>query len=151
MDILRTRAIMQLGSILVGASQSTSSRLLHSTLLTTLGNNMLPHLLQPSFTPITPKFPALPPSTAPLLHFFQLFILHFFVIVALETAVSHNIYFCTNNFVHTYSFQQVIDLIQGFWSLTHHKYKTIAEIYLGYPAVAQNRSLWLVREDGGRL
>ena len=61
--------------------------------------------------------------TDPFLHLSHLSISHLFIIVTLETAMSHSIFFfCPKRFTCKYSLQHVIGLVQGFWSMTHHKY-----------------------------
>lgn len=81
-----------------------------------------------------------------------------FVIVAFKTAVSHSVLFLLLSLlfkklnVKKIMAKRDFGLVQGFWSLTHHKYWTISETSLDYPAVIQNQVIfWLRREYGVRF
>lgn len=65
------------------------------------------------------------------LHRSHLSIAYSFLRVALGTSVCHTMYFS-----YAHSLQGVTSLVQGFWFAKHHKYRTITETHLWYPAVA---------------
>lgn len=46
-----------------------------------------------------------------------------------------------------YSLQHVVNLVQGFWPLTHHKYWTTTETHLSYPAVSQYQGDLVARQS----
>lgn len=69
--------------------------MLHTTLPALLGNDMLPCLLQPSQTPVTPSSASLHCAcVAPFLHFSHLATAYLFIEVALLTAMCHIISIC---------------------------------------------------------
>lgn len=136
----------------LGLCWGASSRLLHTTLLTLRGNDTSspiccspvwqlspPLSLQFYFSPLLAHrsiSPSLPPPHLSYL----------FVIIALQTYMSHSIFFCPNRFPYKYSWQRVIGLGFGFRFLTSYKCWTIAETHLGYPAVAQNQGDFAARQ-----